>query len=128
MGLFIIVYNLIAAIPLIISGGLMYIVYLIIDGILPIIGISIILSILAIIFIPICEASTRKREREKQNPNPVKKYSKKQINKWVDDMVNTELMKVKQTRPDLSATQLEKIRQQAKEYAVNEFRKQGYKI
>lgn len=128
MGLFIIVYNLIAAIPLLISGGIMYFVYLLVKWSLPILGLGAILSLVALIVIPICEASHRKDLREKENPNPTKKYSKKQVNKWVDEMVNTELMKVKQTRPDLSAEQLEKIRQQAREYAVNEFRKQGYKI
>lgn len=128
MGLFIIVYNLISAIPLLISGGLMYFVYLLVKWTLPILGLSAILSLIAIIAIPMCRASTKKDLREKENPNPTKKYSKKQVNKWVDEMVNTELMKVKQARPDLSAEQLEKIRQQAREYAVNEFRKQGYKI
>lgn len=128
MGIFILVYNLICAIPLLISGGIMYGVWLLFKWTLPILGLSIILALMCAIFTPLCEASTRKDKREKQNPNPAKKYSKKQINKWVDDMVNTELMKVKQARPDLSAEQLEKIRQQAREYAVNEFRKQGYKI
>lgn len=128
MGIFILVYNLICAIPLLISGGIMYGVWLLFKWTLPILGLSIILALMCAIFTPLCEASTRKDKREKQNTNPEKKYSKKQVNKWIDDMVNTELMKVKQARPDLSATQLEKIRQQAREYAVNEFRKQGYKI
>lgn len=128
MGLFIIVYNLICAIPLLISGGIMYGVWLIVKWMLPVLGLMAILSLIGLIAIPMCEANTRKNLREKENPNPAKKYSKKQVNKWVDEMVNTELMKVKQARPDLSAAQLEKIKQQAREYAVNEFRKQGYKI
>lgn len=128
MGLFIIVYNLISAIPLLISGGIMYGVWLLVKWSLPLLAVCLIGGLICAIFTPICEASTRKDLREKQNPNPTKKYSKKQVNKWVDEMVNTELMKVRQARPDLSATQLEKIRQQAREYAVNEFRKQGYKI
>lgn len=91
-------------------------------------GIGLVLMIIMEICFGPFGASDEPVKEDKPKETTKKKYSKKAINKWIDQQIDAGTAELLRRKPNLTKKQIDYARAKAREQLVNELRKNGEDI
>lgn len=91
-------------------------------------GAAIVLMIIFEVFLGPFGASDAPVKEDKPKEPTKKKYSKKAINKWIDQQLDAGVAEVLRRNPNITKKQIDYARAKEKERIINELRKNGVDI